>query len=97
MSALTMFAQGTMNQDGMQIPLNLTTKSQTSSWVVEVLPKALEEVSPMEAVFIPTSKALGQRPAVMVAVDPVGVQSPVEDHPESLNLFEAVAVLAPSL
>jgi hypothetical protein len=96
MSALTMFAQGTMNQDGMQIPLNLTTKSQTSSWAVEVSPEALEEVSPMEAVFIPTSKALGQRPAVMVAVNPVGIQLPVENHPESLNLLEAVAVSAPA-
>ena len=59
-------------------------------------PELSEEVSPMEAVFVLTSKALGQRPAVMVAVDPVGVQSPVKDHPESLNLLEAVAVLAPA-
>ncbi len=59
-------------------------------------PELSEEVSPMEAVFVLTSKALGQRPAVMVAVDPVGVQSPVKDHPESLNLLEAVAVSAPA-
>jgi hypothetical protein len=63
---------------------------------VEVLPEALEEVSPVEVVFVPTSKALGQRPAVMVAVDPVGFQLPVKDHPESLNLLEAAAVLAPA-
>ena len=60
------------------------------------MPKALEEVSPVEAVFVPTSKALGQWPSVMVAVDPMGVQSPVKDHPESLNLLEVVAVLAPA-
>ncbi len=60
------------------------------------MPKALEEVLPVEVVFIPTFKALGQWPAVMIAVDPMGVQSPVKDHPESLNLLEVVAVLAPA-
>jgi hypothetical protein len=63
---------------------------------VEVSPKASEEVLPVEVVFVPISKAQGQWPAVMVAVDPIGVQSPVEDHPESLNLLEVVAVLAPA-